>query len=117
MFFILLGIVMFLKLVQLSAMRYGTAVNDDGIYIADNPVLLENRPSPAITPMLMLLGSLNSFTPVQSANTYEPDLVNDVKPVFLRSCIPVSPVQYRNADPSSVFILAGKDDKLVMPAQ
>lgn len=36
--FILLGIMIFFKLVQLFAMEAGTAVNDDGIYIADNPV-------------------------------------------------------------------------------
>ena len=60
----------------------------------------------------MLFGSLNSFTLVQFANIYV--LVNDVKPVFLRSCIPVSPVQYLNADPPNVFIRVGKDDKLVV---
>ena len=34
----LLGTVMFFKLAQLYAMPYETAVNDGGIYIADNPV-------------------------------------------------------------------------------
>ena len=60
----------------------------------------------------MLLGSLNSFTPVQFANIYV--LVNDVRPVFRKSCIPARPVQYLNAELPNVFIRVGKDDKLVV---
>jgi hypothetical protein len=38
MFFTLLGTTMFFKPVQPYTILFGTAVNDDGIYIADNPV-------------------------------------------------------------------------------
>lgn len=49
---------------------------------------------------------------MQLANTYV--FVNDVKPVFRKSCIPVKPVQYLNAKLPNVFIRVGKDDKLVV---
>ena len=63
----------------------------------------------------MLSGSLNSLTFVQFANMYV--LVKAVMLVFRKSCIPVSPVQYLNADWPIFVILDGKDESYFMPAQ
>ena len=44
-------------------------------------------------------------------------LVKAVMPVFRKSCIPVRPVQYLNADWPMFVILDGKDESYFMPVQ
>lgn len=88
-FFMLLGIVMSFSPVHPYSMFYEVAVKDVGIVKLDKPVELENRSFPHVAPML--LGSLNSFTPVQYAKMEL--CVKLVRPVFLKSCIPDNPVQ------------------------
>lgn len=77
--------------------------------MAERLELLMNIPYPKYC-AVNVSGSFHSLTFEQLPNVYAP--VIPVRPVFLRSWIPLRPVQYLNAYCPMFFILLGRDERL-----